>query len=283
MAPTASRSTPRSILIINPNSTEFMTRALESVVEAMGYPDTLHTFFTGPPNSPPSINDLPTITASASACLPHLRPLLPTYSAFLVACYSPHPLVPQLKSDPLLLSSSPSAPKPVVGIMEASVSAALLTLAPGERFGVVSTGKAWETLLGRGVREFLGTCPTAEDDGQPKGEEVDDDDDDHATIDGETEDARFAGVTTTGLHATELHTTPRDVVESRVKVAVKKLLARGRVAAICLGCAGMAGMDAWVHEACVEALGEEQGGRVRIVDGVKAAVAAIEGALRMGV
>ncbi|KAK8162291.1 Asp/Glu/hydantoin racemase [Phyllosticta citrichinensis] len=280
MAPTVPKPAPRSILIINPNSTESMTKALEPVVKAMGYPDTLHTLFTGPPSSPPSINDLPTIAASASACLPHLRPLLSTHSAFLVACYSPHPLVPQIKSDPLLLSSSsPSAPKPVVGIMEASVTAALLTLAPGERFGVVSTGKAWETVLGRGVREFLGTCPTAagEGEGQQKGEGG------NATIDGETEDDRFAGVTTTGLHATELHTTPRDVVEGRVKEAVKKLLARGRVAAICLGCAGMAGMDAWVREACVEALGEEQGGRVRIVDGVKAAVAAIEGALRMGV
>ncbi|KAK7541273.1 Asp/Glu/hydantoin racemase [Phyllosticta citribraziliensis] len=281
MAPTISKPPPRSILIINPNSTESMTKALEPVVKAMEYPDTLHAFFTGPPSSPPSINDLPTIAASASACLPHLRPLLSTHSAFLVACYSPHPLVPQIKSDPLLLSSSSSAPKPVVGIMEASVTAALLTLAPGERFGVVSTGKAWETILGRGVREFLGTCPTAEGEGEGEGQQKGEGG--NATIGGETEDDRFAGVTTTGLHATELHTTPRDVVERRVNEAVKKLLARGRVAAICLGCAGMAGMDAWVREACVEALGEEQGGRVRIVDGVKAAVASIEGALRMGV
>ncbi|KAK8241638.1 Asp/Glu/hydantoin racemase [Phyllosticta capitalensis] len=254
MANTTPKPPPRSILIINPNSTESMTKALEPVVKALGYPDTLHTFFTGPPNSPPSINDLPTIAASASACLPHLRPLLPTHSAFLVACYSPHPLVPSIKTDPLLLAAeASSAPKPVVGIMEASVTAALLALAPGERFGVVSTGKAWETILGRGIREFLGTY------------------------------VRFAGVTTTGLNANELHTTPHDVVAHRVKEAVKQLLARGRIAAICLGCAGMAGMDDWVREACVEALGEEQGARVRIVDGVKAAVAAIEGALRMGV
>ncbi|KAK8209376.1 Asp/Glu/hydantoin racemase [Phyllosticta capitalensis] len=276
MATTTPKPPPRSILIVNPNSTESMTKALEPVVKALGYPDTLHTFFTGPPNSPPSINDLPTIAASASACLPHLRPLLPTHSAFLVACYSPHPLVPSIKTDPLLLAAeASSAPKPVVGIMEASVTAALLALAPGERFGIVSTGKAWETILGRGIREFLGTCPA------PNRGQQNDDEAAAAAVDGETEDVRFAGVTTTGLNANELHTTPH--FAHRVKEAVKQLLARGRIAAICLGCAGMAGMDDWVREACVEALGEEQGARVRIVDGVKAAVAAIEGALRMGV
>jgi Asp/Glu/hydantoin racemase len=67
-----------------------------------------------------------------------------------------------------------------------------------------------------------------------------------------------------------------------MKDAVKRLLKKGSVGAICLGCAGMAGMDKMVREACVEELGEEKGGQVRIVDGVVAGVAWLEGAARSG-
>lgn len=85
---------------------------------------------------------------------------------------------------------------------------------------------------------------------------------------------------TTGLNATDLHDAPREEVERRMKEAVKRLLGKGDVGAVCLGCAGMAGMDAWVREACVEELGEEKGARVRIVDGVVAGVAWLEGVMR---
>lgn len=75
-----------------------------------------------------------------------------------------------------------------------------------------------------------------------------------------------------------------------MKNATKKLLRNGNaggggggaVKAIALGCAGMAGMDAIVREACVEELGEREGRRVKIVDGVVAGVVFLEGALRSG-
>lgn len=67
-----------------------------------------------------------------------------------------------------------------------------------------------------------------------------------------------------------------------MKDAVKRLLGKGKVGAICLGCAGMAGMDEMVREACVEELGKEEGGRVRVVDGVMAGVAWLDGAIRAG-
>jgi Asp/Glu/hydantoin racemase len=92
---------------------------------------------------------------------------------------------------------------------------------------------------------------------------------------------RFAGVETTGLNATELHDAPQEEVERRVKDATKRLLRKGSVGAICLGCAGMSGMDDWVRSAAVDELGEADGARVRIVDGVKAGVAWLEGAIRM--
>jgi Asp/Glu/hydantoin racemase len=67
-----------------------------------------------------------------------------------------------------------------------------------------------------------------------------------------------------------------------MKDAVKRLLGKGKVGAICLGCAGMAGMDEIVREACIEELGQEEGQRLRIVDGVMAGVAWLEGAVRAG-
>jgi len=95
-----------------------------------------------------------------------------------------------------------------------------------------------------------------------------------------TASKRFAGVETTGLNATDLHDAPVDEVRKRMKDAVKRLLQKGNVGAVCLGCAGMAGMDKMVREACVEELGDVVGQRVRIVDGVVAGVAWLEGVVR---
>lgn len=91
---------------------------------------------------------------------------------------------------------------------------------------------------------------------------------------------RFSGVETTGLTATELHDMPQEDVRRRMKDATKRLLRKGDVGAVCLGCAGMAGFDEMVRDAAVEELGEEEGKMVRIVDGVKAGVAWLEGAVR---
>jgi Asp/Glu/hydantoin racemase len=93
---------------------------------------------------------------------------------------------------------------------------------------------------------------------------------------------RFAGVETTGLTAVELHDVPAEVVREKMKEATKRLLRRGKVGAVCLGCAGMAGMEEMVREACVEEKGEKEGAEVRIIDGAKAGVALLEGLVRLG-
>jgi len=160
--------------------------------------------------------------------------------------------VPLLKDEPGVKNSR----KPVTGIFEASVGTSLQIIHPEEKFGIVSTGKVWESILTDATVAFLGT--------------------------GSQASKRFAGVETTGLNATDLHDAPAEEVRRRMKDAVKRLLKKGKVGAICLGCAGMAGMDEMVREACVEELGEEEGKRVRIVDGVTAGVAWLEGAVRAG-
>lgn len=146
---------------------------------------------------------------------------------------------------------------PVLGIFEASITTALQLLDPDfekqETFGIVSTGKVWEGLLGRAVRGFLGSK-------LGRGGE------------------RFAGVETTGLDATELHGAPREEVRRRVKEAVGRLVRKGEgegeVTVVVLGCAGMVGMEGWVRE--------EVGEEVRVVDGVVAGVGALVGLVRGG-
>lgn len=229
----------------------------------------------------PSINNGEDCHDSAQVVLPYLigaakstfsspsstssdTSLLSSHSAILIACYSVHPLVPLLKSH-LASSSAPSRSVPSLGIFEASLVTSLSLLAGTpftDTFGIVTTGAVWEKLLSDGVRDFLG------------GKE-------------EEQSTRFAGVATTGLSAVKLHEAPAEEVKRRLMDATKRLIRSsrekgGRLRVVCLGCAGMAGMDATVREACVEELGKDEGSRVAIVDGVKAGYALLEGMVRSG-
>lgn len=209
---------------------------------------TTFSFFTAP-SGVPSINNEEDAATSATHCLPALKPVLKNYQAFLVCCYSHHPLVALLRSalQDLNLQS------PVTGIFEASVATCLQSTNIDQKFGIVSTGSQWNEILGEAVTGILGSGSSS----------------------------RYAGTETTGLNADELHSTPKPEVDRRMKEATKRLLEKGAVA-ICLGCAGMAGMDRTVREACVEKLGEKEGQRVKIVDGVGAGSIFLEGALRAG-
>ncbi|OQU95887.1 hypothetical protein CLAIMM_02048 [Cladophialophora immunda] len=262
-------TTPVRILIINPNTSQHMTAALVPVVEGLGFPGAHQ-----------------------------------------------HPLVARLKAECARLTAAATrgsggggARKYVTGIFEASVLASLALLGESEwkpttggedvsgeprpAFGIVSTGKVWEEALQNAVQEFLG-CP--------------------ATSTMTAAKSPFVGCETTGLNASELHDLPADEVRRKMMHATKRLLLRGktdtdtinssstetttsrsspgdtntdtvlasRVHAICLGCAGMVGLDSAVRTACVEALGEDRGKAVYIVDGVKAGVGALYGLARGG-
>jgi len=276
------------ILIVNPNTSTQMTDALRPVVEGLGYAAVEYTFFTSPSPGVPSINSPHDARVSAEICLPTLIPLLAHHDAVLVACYSQHPLVSQLKAEYAKLATpmadsvgSTGRRKYVTGILEASVvaSLALVDEGAGEGFGIVSTGKVWEEALQIAVDDFLlGQSQP----GRP------------------TTTKRFHGCETTGLNASELHDLPADEVRQRMVEATKRLLRRAMptpasgtttttdppkisaVKAICLGCAGMVGLDSAVRSACVEELGPEQGNEVYIVDGVKAGVGVLYGLVRCG-
>lgn len=202
----------------------------------------------------PSINNEHDAAISTHACLPALKEHLTTHDAFLVCCYSHHPLVSHLRS--LLAGNDNGSRQLVTGIFETSIASTLQLLSqPPEKFGIVSTGAQWTEILGAAVADLFGTAASS----------------------------RYAGTETTGMDADQLHQLPKADVESAMKEATKRLLRKGDVKAVCLGCAGMAGLDVVVREACVEELGGGEGARVRIVDGVVAGVCFLEGALRAGV
>lgn len=247
---------PIRVLIINPNCTKTMTDALHPVVESLGYHNVQYTYWTCPSveGAVPSINSPDDAARSADICIPHLEPLLDEFDAFLVACYSLHPLVTYLTG------RAPS--KHVTGIFEASVLASLCKLItdPGEGFAIVSTGKVWEDALTVAVRIFLSTDSTSH---------------------------KFVGCETTGLNASELHELPAAEVRVKMIEATKRLFITAQkrnlaLKAICLGCAGMVGLEAAVREAAVESVGEAAAKNISIIDGVKHGVGQLISMVRAG-
>ncbi|KAE8391007.1 hypothetical protein ETB97_001397 [Aspergillus alliaceus] len=283
------------ILIINPNTSTTMTDALRPIVEELAYIEVQFDYFTAPSDKSVTLEDGRTINGvksinsgedsvtSALYCRPFLEPHLPNYDAFLVACYSAHPLVGMLKESIAKLEEADmvanlhkSVPLPkrryVTGIFEASVLMSLSLVGSfhltdlgktqsKEMFGIISTGSIWRAELGQAVEDFLLNS--------------------HGNSDSIH---RFAGVGTTGLTAVQLHTTPADEVSNRIREATQALLksAPHPVTSICLGCAGMAGMQKAVKQGCIDVYGRVQGDRVRIVDGVVAGAGMLVAACKGG-
>lgn len=245
-----------SILVINPNSTLSMTEALVHLLQDLLRSNLHLDFYTAPPSAPKSINDEETSEASKKETLPDLLNFLESanvvehgeprsYAAYLVACYSAHPLTPILRE---LLRV------PVLNIFEASV---IRGRSLGLPFGIVTTGQYWESALSAGMADIKLNA---------SGEYAED----TATRE------NFVGVRSTGLSAAELHSTPREEVDRRIVEASAELVRKG-AQVVLLGCAGMSGME--------EAVGRgarSEGSEVRIIDGVRAGVELLEVWVRSG-
>ncbi|CCX10908.1 Asp/Glu/hydantoin racemase [Pyronema domesticum] len=228
--------TPRTILVINPNSTKAMTDALKPIIEPLLPSGFRADYYTGPEGRcPPSINDTMTTIESWENCLPELIQMVDQADAFLVACYSDHPIVTDLREH---------TDKPVIGIMEASLYHALSMLKPGQNFGIVTTGRYWVYALTEGVERILGGKK------------------------------HFSGVGYTGFHADQLHDVSPDNLDMAMKGATKDVLEDKHCGVICLGCAGMVGMRKSVLDAA-----EEEGRKIKVVDGVVAGVQVLVGLL----
>lgn len=278
------------LLIINPNTTRSITESLRPVVHSVldAFADPHGDFyitadyFTAPSSSsstPASItldnvdSDAPSIEGiasidspddallSAKHCIPYIRRMVKDYDGFLIACYSDHPLVEMVQQEISALENKPQDQtllpvggkterrKYVTGILEASVLSSLEILSRSSgtsqaTFGIVSTGKIWEKTLSEAVDVLLGApCP------------------------------QFAGVETTGITAVQLHALPEAEVRAKMSEAAMRLASSHHsLKAICLGCAGMTGLEAAVRQGVLSAFGEGQGREIVIVDGVKEGV-----------
>lgn len=174
------------ILVINPNSSKVVTSDMRKLLRDHfeGY---ALSYYTAPPNGPESINDTTSSVLSAALCLPELMQYFSDdlHAAFLVACFSDHPLAHMIREH---------TTKPVLSIFEAAISHSLLV---GMRFGIVTTGTPWIARLTDGVRMFMGA--------------------------GNSE--RFVGVEATGLGVLQLHDGGDEVQEKikrHTKILVNK-------------------------------------------------------------
>ena len=130
------------VLIVNPNATEAMTDACYAMAQPTLPPDVKLGKFTCPRGGPTAIEGMSDALMSAVHCFAALKPILKEWDAFLVACYSDHPLIYLLREE---------TDAPVCGIMEASLYAAR-TL--GFSFGIVSLSPRAVTMHIDGVRRY---------------------------------------------------------------------------------------------------------------------------------
>lgn len=165
-----------------------------------------------------------------------------------MACFSVHPLVGRLQQQTRGV---------VTGIFEASILTALPLLRPNEKWGIVTTGKFWEKHLRDGVQSFLGA------------------------VEADT-NTKFAGVESTGLNASDFHHgVSADVVNQKIREATKRLLGKGQVTCVVMGCAGMAGMEDQIRNAASEEVDKEFAFKVlNVVDGVAAGIMQLEQVIR---
>jgi allantoin racemase len=129
--------------------------------------------------------------------------------------------------------------KPVIGIAEASM---LMACMLGYQFSVVTTNEEWVPLLWDAVRHY-----------------------------GLAE--RCASVLSTGLQVLELESKSDVEINELILAASRKALDEDNTEVICLGCAGMSGLD--------KELEPKLG--VPVIDGVVAALKILEGAIAYGV
>ena len=113
------------ILVINPNSTEAVTRGIDEAVEPLRMPGGPAIDCVTLKEGPPGIETQQHVDGVVAPLLRLLRQNETQYAAFVIACYS----------DPGLHSAREATKKPVLGISECGI---LTALTLGHRFGVIA-------------------------------------------------------------------------------------------------------------------------------------------------
>lgn len=235
------------ILVFNPNTSTSITDTFKPILSKLNLPNTDVEYWTCP--SGPSIIRSPAdMYESTLHCMPLLLDLVEDFDGFLGACYADHPVVRLLRSY--------TGIKPVVGIFDASIQAALQLVTPRSKFGIITTGEAYEVLLSDGVKHLL-----------------------DGTKHGLQQLQRFGGVSASGIGLQDLEKTARSVARVKIVAATRKIVRSGEVDVLCVGGVILAGMEGWIREACEAELGAEFGRKVRIIDQLVAGITLLNATL----
>jgi len=113
------------ILVINPNSTEAVTRGIDQAVEPLRMPGGPAIECLTLKEGPPGIETQQHVDGVVAPMLKLVREKESQYAAFVIACYS----------DPGLHSLREATRKPVLGIAECGI---LTALTLGQKFGVIA-------------------------------------------------------------------------------------------------------------------------------------------------
>lgn len=113
------------ILVINPNSTEAVTRGIDQAVEPLRMPGGPAIDCMTLEEGPPGIETQQHVDGVVAPLLKRVRENDSRYAAFVIACYS----------DPGLHSLREATRKPVLGISECGI---LTALTLGQKFGVIA-------------------------------------------------------------------------------------------------------------------------------------------------
>jgi len=115
----------RTILVINPNSTESMTREIDAACEPLRIPGGPAIECATLKEGPPGIETQQHVDGLIAPLLSFVKKQEEKYDAFVIACYS----------DPGLHSVREATRKPVLGIAECGI---LTALTLGHKFGVIA-------------------------------------------------------------------------------------------------------------------------------------------------
>ena len=113
------------ILVINPNSTEAVTRGIDQALEPLRMPGGPAIECVTLKDGPPGIETQQHVDGVVAPLLKLVREKESQYAAFVIACYS----------DPGLHSLRETTRKPVLGIAECGI---LTALTLGQKFGVIA-------------------------------------------------------------------------------------------------------------------------------------------------
>src|SRR5215470_10335877 len=116
---------PDRILVINPNSTDAVTRAIDEAMARLRFPGGPDIKCATLREGPPAVESQHDADAVILPLCRVIREAEAEFAAFVIACFS----------DPGLFAAREATPKPVFGIAECGI---LTALTMGHRFGVMS-------------------------------------------------------------------------------------------------------------------------------------------------